>query len=319
MSKNTFVLSDETINDRGFIVKTSGIDLERFLKNPVMLYAHKTENGCIGKWENIRIDKDKLIADAVFYEDDELSVNVKNKMEKGFLNACSIGFDVIEMQQINGVDVVTKCELYECSICDIPSNKNAVKLYYNRRQIKNYSDYLKLAVSNKNDFFEQVCEKLGVPPTTSENEVLKVIAELVGKSNSEEVENALKTGLVNSVERGYIIRLSKEDNKAFKSLINTRKAIQTEQIKTMTLQAFNEGKLDERELFNEIGQNLGVTQYGRLLACLNKRISLTALLKDKTQHTHTDLEYYRRNDPETLRQNPQLYKTLIEREKIKNQ
>lgn len=319
MSKNTFVLSDETINDRGFIVKTSGIDLERFLKNPVMLYAHKTENGCIGKWENIRIDKDKLIADAVFYEDDELSVNVKNKVEKGFLNACSIGFNVIEMQQINGVDVVTKCELYECSICDIPSNKNAVKLYYNRRQIKNYSDYLKLAVSNKNGFFEQVCEIFGVPPTTSENEVLKVIAELVGKSNSDEVENALKTGLVNSVERGYIIRLSKEDNKAFKSLINTRKAIQTEQIKTMTLQAFNEGKLDEKELFNEIGQNLGVTQYGRLLACLNKRISLTALLKDKTQRTHTDLEYYRRNDPETLRQNPQLYKTLIEREKIKNQ
>ena len=282
-----------------------------------MLYAHKTEMGCIGKWENIRIDKDKLIADAVFYEDDELSVNVKNKVEKGFLNACSIGFNVIEMQQINGVDVVTKCELYECSICDLPSNKNAVKLYYNRRQIKNYSDYLKLAVSNKNDFFEQVCEILGVPPTTSENEVLKVIAELVGKSNGEEVENAIKTGLINSVERGYIIRLSKEDNKAFKSLINTRKAIQTEQIKTMTLQAFNEGKLDERELFNEIGKNLGVVQYGRLLACLNKRISLTALLKDKTQHTHTDLEYYRRNDPETLKNNPQLYKTLVEQEKMR--
>ena len=87
----------------------------------------------------------------------------------------------------------------------------------------------------------------------------------------------------------------------------------------MTLQAFNEGKIDEKDLFIEIGKNLGVVQYGRLLSCLNKRISLTALLKDKTQHTHTDLEYYRRNDPETLRQNPQLYKTLIEREKMQNQ
>lgn len=44
-NKNTFRLSDESINSYGLIVKTDGINLERFIKNPVMLYSHSTEGG----------------------------------------------------------------------------------------------------------------------------------------------------------------------------------------------------------------------------------------------------------------------------------
>ena len=35
-----FLISDESTNSYGFAVLTSGINLERFKKNPVMYYNH---------------------------------------------------------------------------------------------------------------------------------------------------------------------------------------------------------------------------------------------------------------------------------------
>ena len=41
MEKNTFVISDESVNSYGYIVKTDGIDITAFERNPVMLYMHE--------------------------------------------------------------------------------------------------------------------------------------------------------------------------------------------------------------------------------------------------------------------------------------
>ena len=68
MSKNSFIVSDETKNCFGMIVKTDGINTESFIKNPVMLYMHERKT-VVGRWENLRKDGSKLIADAVFDAD----------------------------------------------------------------------------------------------------------------------------------------------------------------------------------------------------------------------------------------------------------
>lgn len=138
----TFVLSDESINDRGFRIKTSGIDLKRFKKNPVMLWMHRRDNGFdltqvlpIGKWENIRTEDGKLMADAVFDENDKFSMLIKNKVENKLIRGCSIGVNPIEFStDENDLEkgqtraTITKCEVYEASIVDMPSNKNTVRL-----------------------------------------------------------------------------------------------------------------------------------------------------------------------------------------------
>ena len=60
----TFVVSDESVNSYGYTILTAGIDLSRFEKNPIMLLQHDSKN-IIGKWENVRIEDNKLLADAV--------------------------------------------------------------------------------------------------------------------------------------------------------------------------------------------------------------------------------------------------------------
>lgn len=145
MDKITFVLSDDSVNDYGFRVLTEGIDLGRFLKNPVMLYVHlrgfERSSGDpllpIGRWENVRKENNKLVADAVFDEEDEFSMKVYKKVKKGILNTASIHFDIIElsedanlMLQGQTMPTITKSVIKEVSIADIPGNANAVKLNY---------------------------------------------------------------------------------------------------------------------------------------------------------------------------------------------
>ena len=91
----TFVLSDESVNSRGFVVLTEGIDTSVFEQNPVMLYMHVLDGNVIGRWENIRKEDNKLLADAVFDDSTELGAQVKKQVEGGFLRAVSIGIEAI--------------------------------------------------------------------------------------------------------------------------------------------------------------------------------------------------------------------------------
>jgi hypothetical protein len=143
--KHTFILSDDSVNKYGFRVLTAGIDLSQFKKNPIMLYAHirayenKGKDGVIlpiGTWENVRKQDGKLVADAVFDEDDEFAVKVAKKVEKKMLNTASISFDDLVISEdpkdyLKGQTgpTIRKCVLNEASIADIPGNANAVRLH----------------------------------------------------------------------------------------------------------------------------------------------------------------------------------------------
>lgn len=137
----TFVLSEEDkINSYGFRVLTKGIDLTQFKKNPVMLFNHirggSDYKGPIGRWENIRVENNQLKADAVFDDDDDTGSAVKRKVQKGFIKGVSLGLLPIETSTdpkhlLPGQKwpTVIKCKAVEGSVCDIPSNDNALALY----------------------------------------------------------------------------------------------------------------------------------------------------------------------------------------------
>lgn len=131
----TFILNDESkTNSYGFRVINSGIDLERFKSNPVMLDSHwgGSTSSVIGKWTNLRIEGSLLKADAQFDMEDETAKKIAGKVERGFLSGVSmgLGFNRTFMEALaDGTFVLTKSELLEASIVSIPSNANAVKLY----------------------------------------------------------------------------------------------------------------------------------------------------------------------------------------------
>lgn len=136
--RKRFILSDSSENSYGYHVLSEGIDLTRFKANPVMFYNHDRFNMPIGRWENIAVEDGKLQADAVFDKKDELGATVAQKVADGFLNATSIGFKALaveirdealgESDKVRKKMYVTKSELMEVSIVDIPANRNAVKI-----------------------------------------------------------------------------------------------------------------------------------------------------------------------------------------------
>lgn len=138
------VLSDSNLNRYGYRVLTEGIELEAFKKNPILLYMHFHDEGtplwgnykAIGHWKDIRVEDGVLSAEPVFDEVDELSKTVAAKFNAGTYNAASIGIRILATSGEKELlvpgqtrETVTKCDLMEASIVDVPANANAVRLY----------------------------------------------------------------------------------------------------------------------------------------------------------------------------------------------
>jgi len=127
-----FVLNDERVtNSYGFKVLSAGIDLTRFVTNPVMLDGHNQSNqSVIGSWENIILEDGKLLAEPRFDMDDENAKKIAGKVERGIIKGASMGiaFHREDLTYEGGDVVLKKCSLFEASIVAVPSNANALRL-----------------------------------------------------------------------------------------------------------------------------------------------------------------------------------------------
>lgn len=130
-------LTEKIIDRHGEVVLPSGIVLDNYKKNPIVLFGHGWENNGfipIGKIDidTIEITENYIDADVIFDSDghDEFAAMIYDKVKKGFLNTGSIGFRPIEMSyepvlpEQDGL-TYSKWELLEFSIVPIPSNTGA--------------------------------------------------------------------------------------------------------------------------------------------------------------------------------------------------
>lgn len=186
---NTFIVSDESINVYGFRVLTEGIDISQFKRNPLMLYMHKrntykpTGDEVIGRWENIRKENGKLLADAVFDEDNDFAKKIADKVRGGFIKMASIGIQPTEkstekqhLKKGQTRATVTKSILTEISVVDMGGNNNALKLY--NSQGENYQ-VEELNIKNEDMSLQTISLALGLDAEASEIDVLQGINELV--------------------------------------------------------------------------------------------------------------------------------------------
>lgn len=232
----TFVLSDESVNSHGTWVKTSGINLERFKKNPVMLWSHDSAFPPIGKWENIRVEGDKLLADAVFDTDDALAQAYKRKVESGLLKACSIGFyakkfssDVADIKPGQRFETIVEAELIECSLCSVGSNENAMVLMNaeGERLEMNERGFVALGmklIGNSNNIDNSMSEELTQLKAdlhAKEDELVKLRAykqaqeqaekERLEEARKELIENAINERKINATVKQVWLRLAEVD------------------------------------------------------------------------------------------------------------
>lgn len=223
MSKNiTFILHDESVNTYGFRMLTKGANLEEFRKNPVMLLNHDDWDLPIGRWDNIRIEDNKILADAVFDMTDERASRVSSKVENNFLRAASIGswepeevsdsiFDKIDGQKLG---TVTKWTVREASICTIGANHNALVFYDSKGSKMNLND---------------------------KSNVIKLIDNLKQKSMNEELLKMLKLKDVSVADIESRVKLVLSDNERLRAenavLVSRIDSINTEEKKRQKSEA----------------------------------------------------------------------------------
>jgi HK97 family phage prohead protease/HK97 family phage major capsid protein len=125
-----FVLSDETPDRMDDVILSDGWDLKHFKKNPIALFAHRSDFP-IGKWSNLRIEDKQLRGHlelapvGTSHRIDEII----RLVDAGVLKAVSVGFRPTEYEEREGTDwgyTYVKSELVECSLVTVPANPNAL-------------------------------------------------------------------------------------------------------------------------------------------------------------------------------------------------
>lgn len=206
-----FVLLDESVVMYGFRALMTGAQLEAFQKNPVMLMMHaRAEAGYakpldqeavlpIGKWYDIRVEGDKLLAKPEFDDDDEYALRIQKKVEKGYLNAASVWIDPIaatdeETLMLPGQvgPTITKWGLFEASIVDIPNCKNALAIRNSAgKKVALNADaengdvltYLTSLIPQSTNMDKKLMAvKLGLPETATDNEISTKLAAVMAEN-----------------------------------------------------------------------------------------------------------------------------------------
>lgn len=124
----TFVLSTESKDRDGDIIKAEGWVLDNYLKNPVVLFAHKYDELPVAKALRVWVENGQLKATAKFATEKEnpLAENVYQLYKNGYMNAVSVGFVPIEYEEtVSGYNYL-KQELLEFSCVPVPANPEAL-------------------------------------------------------------------------------------------------------------------------------------------------------------------------------------------------
>lgn len=227
MANKTFVLHDETVNTYGFRMLTDGANLAEFRKNPVMLLDHMDWKLPIGRWENIRKEGGKILADAVFDMRDPNAAEVARKVDENFIRMASIGAwppeektdDLLYKLPGQTGPTVTRWTVREASIVTIGANHNALAFYDRETgkllDLTDQSEVVKLMDNvkpiNKRSSMSELTQILRLSDGASEQDVTAAVKALA--SDNERLRGENKT-LSDAVTKHNDERKKKEKEEA---------------------------------------------------------------------------------------------------------
>ena len=310
-------ISDETLNCYRTWVKTDGVILEQFQKNPVMLWMH-WRGMIIGLIKNIKVENGEITGEPYFDEVREESKMAKQQWEKGSLRMGSPNFEVIEtsddpalLKEGQTRPTITKCKLVEFSMVDIGGNDNNIRLSYSGKELKlsegddcSVLPLLKnpiVKLNNNNEMNQELMSialMLGMPAESTLADVQKQVNVLLEhKKTNEELRNEIKT------------------------LEDRLEGMQLSGITEMVDEAVRAGKFtaDKKDHFVELGKMIGSESLKLTLDSMSSSMKPSALI-DKSPAPVSEKQYKSwgevpEEDLKLLRkENPELYKKLYKAE-----
>lgn len=167
--KATF--STQDVNSFGFRVITAGIQLARYIKNPVITFCHDTDEMSVGKALSIAVEGTNLVGEVEFDMEDELGKQLDRKYNKGYMNGFSVGLRPIKFNWEKEVPELEESELVEIAAATVPSNENAVSLV-NENGEKVELSYFKKTTENS---MKKIALLLGLADAATEAEIENAI------------------------------------------------------------------------------------------------------------------------------------------------
>lgn len=304
MSKRVRI-TNESVNSYGFRVLTSGIDLEQYRRNPVLLYMHERGN-VIGYVKDLQVENGEVTGELVFDEASELSIRCKKQFEVGSLRMVSVGLDPKETSGAPELllegqtrPTVTKSKLVEVSLVDIGANDDAIRMYNEGTAIELGKDGNCLLPLLSNNPINQttmdlkkLALQLGLPETAEEATVFAKIAEL-------------------QKEAGASVTLKAENDK-----------LKLAGITTLVDKAITEKKItvENKEHFLNLGKTIGAEELEKTLAAMSPNVKLSGIINHQggspaQQGSYTKLSEVPEAELLTMRQSdPATYKRLFKAE-----
>lgn len=304
MSKRVRI-TNESVNSYGFRVLTSGIDLEQYRRNPVLLYMHERGN-VIGYVKDLQVENGEVTGELVFDEASELSIRCKKQFEVGSLRMVSVGLDPKETSGAPELllegqtrPTVTRSKLVEVSLVDIGANDDAIRMYNEGTAIELGKDGNCLLPLLSNNPINQttmdlkkLALQLGLPETADEATVLAKIAEL-------------------QKEAGASVTLKAENDK-----------LKLAGITTLVDKAITEKKItvENKEHFLNLGKTIGAEELEKTLAAMSPNVKLSGIINHQggspaQQGSYTKLSEVPEAELLTMRQSdPATYKRLFKAE-----
>lgn len=263
--------------------------MDRFSANPMMLDDHRNSTKTVlGGWKDWSIEGVEFSAEPVFDMDDPDAAKVAGKVERNFIRACSMGiffdYDKMELMPDNSYEL-TECELYEISICAVPSNAGCIALYTKDGELIT-DEQVKLSLSALNKSENKLpntneMEKIALTAGALVNLGLKNADDVVAVSKAIEDLAQEKTTLTAEVER---LKTANE------KLQNDVKLNAETAAEALVYQAELDGKITAttRASFKTMAvQNLALTT--QVLGAMPGKIDLSAQVVDKGTGADADV------------------------------
>lgn len=132
----TFVMSTSSVDRHGDIVDQESWMLEYFRENPALFFNHKSSDFPLGRWISVGLQADPInVGKTMLVGTAQFSVEIHHDVQRawdhlvaGDLNMVSVGFipHVVDYDEDTDAFILKSCELMECSLVGIGSNRRAL-------------------------------------------------------------------------------------------------------------------------------------------------------------------------------------------------
>ena len=206
MERRRVRITNDSLNQYGTRILTSGMDIDQYRRNPVLLYMH-VRGQVIGYIKDITVKDGEVLGTPVFDDVTDLSKTCHRQWDFGSLKMVSAGVEILEMSEdpqylVQGQTrpTITRSRLYEVSIVDIGANDDAIRLMKDGRllelsadgqcglpmlSIENQTPNTNKTTMNEN-FITKLALLLGLAATADEQAVEAAVTQLVAKNKENE-------------------------------------------------------------------------------------------------------------------------------------